>query len=177
MFAYTFTVTNDQSLSVSPNNAIVSNAITETISVPGGYSSVQYSLNGGNWTDYTGPFTIDGNNPNVPVNAGFGATGANLAVRFYDGSMFWTNSYIPAYFMIAPLVASPVPNIGDYYYQLEPGWISHCDGKHRHRRRHHCLRSFACFNARGPQFDVWQSDVDQHLHGSYHHHQPVLFDV
>ena len=116
MFAYTFTVTNDQSLSVSPNNAIVSNAITETISVPGGYSSVQYSLNGGSWTDYTGPFTIDGNNPNVPVNAGSGATGANLAVRFYDGSMFWTNSYIPAYFMIAPLVASPVPNIGDYYY-------------------------------------------------------------
>ena len=110
VFAYTFTVTNDSNLGMAPNNAIVNNAITETISIPSGYSSVQYSLNGGAWTPYTGPFTIDGNDPRYPFTPGGSAHGATLQVSFNDGSVFWTNTYTPALFEVAPLVGNPPMN-------------------------------------------------------------------
>ena len=92
------------------SNNIVYNAITESISFPAGYSQVQYSVNGGAWTPYTEPFAIDGNDPRYPFTPGGSAHGATLQVSFNDGSVFWTNTYTPALFEVAPLVGNPPMN-------------------------------------------------------------------
>ena len=135
---------NDPNVTVSPNgtNNIVYNAITESISFPAGYSQVQYSVNGGPWTSYTGPFTIDGNDPRYPFTPGGSAHGATLQVCFNNGTTVSTNTYTPALFEIAPLVGNPPmnPAISGYRRSLlvhQHSRACHGDHEHRHGRSHY----------------------------------------
>ena len=48
-------------VTMTPGGGVYSNAVTETINTQG--AAVQYRVNGGGWTNYTGPFAVNGDDP------------------------------------------------------------------------------------------------------------------
>ena len=93
-------------VTMTPGGGVYSNAVTETINTQG--AAVQYRVNGGGWTNYTGPFAVNGDDPGNPPAYGGGGS-ATVQVSYLSGSLYVTNTYNPA-FVIAPLAATPAPN-------------------------------------------------------------------
>jgi hypothetical protein len=98
-----------------PGGGSFQNPITETINTAG--AAVQYSVNGSDWAAYTGPFTVDGNDPRNPAGYGQNNPGSSVQLRYLSGGLYVTNTYTPC-FSIAPLVTSPALN------NIHGGWAA-----------------------------------------------------
>ena len=98
-----------------PGGGSFQNPITETINTAG--AAVQYSVNGSDWAAYTGPFTVDGNDPRNPAGYGQNNPGSTVQLRYLSGGLYVTNTYTPC-FSIAPLVTSPALN------NIHSGWAA-----------------------------------------------------
>ncbi|HQL77284.1 MAG TPA: chitobiase/beta-hexosaminidase C-terminal domain-containing protein [Verrucomicrobiota bacterium] len=72
------------------------NAITASLSTAAAGAAIFYCLDGANWTNYTGPFALDG------LNNGTGT----LQVYYTNGTYAVSNSF-PLSFVVAPLAVAP----------------------------------------------------------------------